>query len=536
MNNLNHSPWQRLKDLLKHERAIVYQLYIYAFFSGIVGLSLPLGIQSVIHFIQGGQITTSWIVLIILVISGVFITGWLQLLQLRLTENIQQRIFVRYSFDLAYRFPRFNRSSLKGVIPTEWMNRFFDILSLQKGIAKVLLDVTAAGLQIVFSLLVLSFYHPFYIGFSILLIVLLVFIFKPLIISGFKTSLEESKHKYKTAHWLQEIAKSNWSIRTTPNGNHYLKQLDDHAVSYLKSREAHFKVLWQQSIWMIAIKSIIVASLLGLGGYLVINQQINLGQFVAAEILILLLLGAVEKVIQNLETLYDVFTSLEKLGQLQDVPLTFEEQEDGESSTFFPIALIDIQNDHVSTIFEMEEFKHTMVLSQNQQNAHSFLQELIDPSISEFRKPRWNYSIPQQANLAKQLEEFGWYSNDIQLMDCSLILNITLGRELTMDAVKLALETVGLGELPAQLKDGYHHQLNHYFQQIAVSESERLLIARAIVHAPQLLILSFFGLSLSQMDKKELIASILRNYPNTSIICSDEVTLMEDWNQYQLER
>ena len=281
MSKITESPWKRLGELLKLDKREVSQLYIYAIFSGIVSLSLPLGIQSVIHFIQGGEITTSWIILVILVVCGVILTGVLQIMQLRITENIQQRIFARYSFNFAYRLPRFDREYLKGKIPAEFMNRFFDVITLQKGVSKVLLEFSAAFLQIFFSLLVLSFYHPFYIAFGLSLVFLIFIVFRPIIKRGVETSLNESKYKYKTAYWLQEIAKTNWSFRLAPNSSHALNRVDEHVEDYLSSRENHFKILWKQYVWMIVIKAIIVASLLGLGGYLVIDQQMNLGQFVS---------------------------------------------------------------------------------------------------------------------------------------------------------------------------------------------------------------------------------------------------------------
>lgn len=529
------SPWQRLGALLKLDKSTVSQLYLYAFLSGILSLSLPLGIQSVIHFIQGGQITTSWFILITLVILGVIITGWLQIMQLRLTENIQQSIYIRYSFDFAYRFPRFNRMALKGKIPSELMNRFFDIVSLQKGIAKVLLDVTASTLQIIFSLLVLSFYHPFYIGFSIALIILLYLVFRPLIKLGFNTSLEESKYKYKTAHWLQEIAKADWSFRLAPNGEHYLNQLDAHTHSYLNSREKHFKVLWTQYIWMIAIKAVIVASLLGLGGYLVIDQQMNLGQFVAAEVLILLLLGAVEKMIQNLETLYDVFTSLEKLGQVQDIPLTFEEKTTLENSNLFPMELIETNGPKASVVLSIDALQHTMIHCTNQRNAAAFLRQMIDPTASETRKPRWNFSIPQGDVLATQLEQIGWFAKGVHLFEGSLKNNILLGRpELNNEDLQKALETVGMAYFPYQMKEGYDVPLSKSTKLLSEEERERILIARAIVHQPKALLLSLHGLALSTIDKTNLLKSIQENYPETTIICTYSVDLMPSWNQLSL--
>ncbi|GAK89280.1 HlyB/MsbA family ABC transporter [Nonlabens ulvanivorans] len=116
--------WQRLVRMLKLDKKDVRQIFYYAIFAGLVGLSLPLGIQAIINLIQGAQISTSWIILVILVTLGVAFGGVLQLMQIRITENIQQKIFTRSSFEFAYRFPKIKMSELHGIYPPELANRF----------------------------------------------------------------------------------------------------------------------------------------------------------------------------------------------------------------------------------------------------------------------------------------------------------------------------------------------------------------------------------------------------------------------------
>ncbi len=538
MGKATESPWKRLGELLKLDKREVSQLYIYAIFSGIVSLSLPLGIQSVIHFIQGGEITTSWIILVFLVICGVILTGVLQIMQLRITENIQQRIFTRYSFNLAYKFPRFDREFLKGKIPAELMNRFFDVINLQKGISKVLLEFSAAFLQIFFSLLVLAFYHPFYIAFGISLIILIYIVFKPIIKKGFETSLEESKYKYKTAYWLQEIAKTNWSFRLAPNSPHALNRIDEHVQDYLSSRESHFKILWKQYIWMIAIKALIVASLLGLGGYLVIDQQMNLGQFVAAEVLIILILSAIEKIIQSLETLYDVFTSLEKLGQITDVPITFEEkQRNPDTDSLFPIELINVEQENLTQIFSIQEHESIFVKGGHQQEIVKLFQELIDPSISMKTKPRWNKTIPDADRLAANLEQFSWFSHNTQLFDGTLIDNILMSREnLNLADLEKAIQTLHMDYFVAQKAEGYNFNLSKANKIISEAERERLLIAKAIVNNPKLLLISFHGSTFNADEQNEIIENIEKNYPSITILCASNENIMSNWKTIQFEQ
>ena len=207
------SAWQRLIGMLKLDKRDIYQTFYYAIFAGFVNLSLPLGIQAIINLIQGAQISTSWIVLVVLVTLGVAFGGILQLMQIRIIENVQQKIFTRASFEFSYRFPKIKMSALRNFYPPELANRFFDTLTVQKGLAKILVDFPAALLQILFGLMLLSFYHPFFIIYGILLLILIYLVFKFTAQRGLETSLEESKSKYKVAHWIQEVARSIVSFK-----------------------------------------------------------------------------------------------------------------------------------------------------------------------------------------------------------------------------------------------------------------------------------------------------------------------------------
>jgi len=319
--------WQRLIGLLSLDKKDVFQIFYYAIFAGLVNLSLPLGIQAIINLIQGAQVSTSWIVLVVLVTLGVAFVGALQLMQIRIIENVQQKIFTRASFEFAYRFPKIKMSELRNYYPPELANRFFDTLTIQKGLSKILIDFPAALLQIIFGLLLLSFYHPFFIIYGILLLLLIYVVFKFTAQKGLETSLDESKNKYKVAHWIQEVARSIISFKLSGKTSHAINKNDALVTNYLEARESHFRILVIQFIQMIGFKVLVTAGLLLIGGLLVLNQEMNIGQFVAAEIIILLVISSVEKLILGLETFYDLLTSLEKLGQVVDKDLELQEGE-----------------------------------------------------------------------------------------------------------------------------------------------------------------------------------------------------------------
>ena len=312
---------RRFLSMLSPDRKTIIQIYLIAILYGVVYLSLPLGIQAIINLIGGAQVSTSWVVLIVIVILGVAFTGLLQIIQLYMSESIQQKIFARSAIEFAFRLPRIKMESVDRSYVPELVNRFFDTLTVQKGLSKLLIDFSSASLQILFGLLLLSFYHPFFILFSLLLVLLFYLIFRFTGEMGLSTSLEESKHKYEVAYWLEEVGRAMETFKLGGGTPLPMEKTDEHVTDYLGARKKHFRVLVLQYALMIGFKVVITASLLVLGGVLVFNQQMNIGQFVAAEIIILLILTSVEKLILSLETIYDVLTALEKIGAITDLPL-----------------------------------------------------------------------------------------------------------------------------------------------------------------------------------------------------------------------
>jgi ABC-type bacteriocin/lantibiotic exporter with double-glycine peptidase domain len=307
--------------LLREYKSEVNSIYIYAFFNALISLSVPLGIQAIINLIQGAQISTSWIVVVILVTAGVIATGVLIILQLAISENMQQKIFVHSAFDFANRIPKFKTEAVDREFIPELINRFFDTITVQKGISKIILDYSIAVIQVVLGLILLMFYHPFFISFGIFLVLIVYLIMKHTFPAGLDSSIRESKYKYQLVHWLEDLGRSMKTFKLAGKSELPLEKTDRITSEWVKYRNKHFKILLIQYICMVGFKALIAAGLLVIGGILVINQQMNIGQFVAAEIIILIILVSVEKLFTGTETFFDVLTSLNKLREVTDIPL-----------------------------------------------------------------------------------------------------------------------------------------------------------------------------------------------------------------------
>jgi len=318
------TPVRRLLRLLGAERRDILYLYVYAGLAGVINLSLPLGVQSVVGFVSSGALSTSLVVLIGFIVLGTLLVGGLQIMQLYLVEFIQQRLFARVTLELALRLPRVQTEAMPGTYLPEQVNRLLDLPTLQKGLIVLLVDFSAAALQILFGLTLLSFYHPIFIGFGIILIVLLVVLLRVTGPNGLSTSIEESTYKYKVVAWLEDVARSVVTFRLAPRRVLVHGRTDDLVTGYLTARRSHFRVLLTQYFGFVSFKVLVTASLLIVGTVLLINKQLNIGQFVAAEIVIILVLGAVEKVLVKLDVVYDALTSVDKIGHLLDLPLVPE--------------------------------------------------------------------------------------------------------------------------------------------------------------------------------------------------------------------
>ena len=499
MENISQlSPWQRLIGLLNLEKRDIFQILYYAIFDGVVALSLPLGIQAIINLIQGAQISTSWVVLVIIVTIGVVFSGALQLMQLRIIETIQQRIFTRASFELSYRFPKIKMSELRNYYPPELANRFFDTLTIQKGLSKILIDVPTALLQIIFALVLLAFYHPFFIVFGVLLLLLIYIVFKFTAKRGLQTSLEESKIKYKVAHWIQEVARTVISFKLSGKTNLAISKNDDLVKKYLEARENHFKVLMLQFIQMIGFKVIVTASLLLIGGALVLNQEMNIGQFVAAEIIILLVIASVEKLIIGLESFYDVLTSIEKLGQIVDKEL---ESQEGNKPIFkdgLTVELEDVfygvENREKLIIKKLSLILNTSsrILIQGESGAGKFsllrlISGVIEPTSGHIYVNNLSLKSLQLNHYRSQL---GLSMSEETPFEGSIKDNLVFGnKDIKEELIFEILNVVGLTSFLKEQPNGLETIIKPEGKQMSYTIAKKIILARAIIKQPKVMIL-----------------------------------------------
>ncbi len=538
---INISPVRRFFNLLKVDRQEIISIYVYALFNGIVSLSLPLGIQAIINLISGGQVSTSWIILVAFVIAGVAVTGIMQIMQLTISENLQQKILTRSAFEFAYRIPRMKLEAIDKFYVPELVNRFFDTLSVQKGLSKILLDFSSASLQVIFGLILLSFYHPFFILFSLVLVVIVYFIFQFTAPQGIRTSLKESKYKYEVAHWLEELARTMETFKLAGNTPLPMSRTDETVEGYLVARKAHFKTLLVQYINLVGFKVVIAAGLLLIGGLLVINQQMNIGQFVASEIIIILVLASVEKLILSMETIYDVLTALEKIGNVTDIPLEEDRDSNIEVQDQDGLAIKlknlsyrfeDAPEDLLRNIDLNIDRGEKICLSGFDGSGKSILLHMIAGLYDDFDGSITLDGIPINNWNKNDLHD---YVNDNlakeDIFRGTLFENITVGKPgISWEEVRNIVDLVGLSTFVESMPEGYNTELLPEGKNLPRSVILRIKLARSLTGKPKLILLENHFNQLNESDKQKFIDHLLK-VKSTVIAVSNDSRMAQSFDR-----
>ncbi len=488
--------FKKLLDLIKIERDEITSIYFYAILNGVIQLSLPLGIQAILGFVLGATMVTSVYLLIFIIIVAVLIVGYLQINQMKIIEKIQQKIFVRYAFSFAETIPKLDLKDIDHYYLPEKINRFFDVLNVQKGISKLLLDIPSATIQIIFGLLILSFYHPYFIVFSSILLLVIFIIFKVTSRKGIETSIEESNFKYKVVSWLEEMGRVIKSFKYSQGTNLNLIKTDEKLLKYLNARTNHFQILLLQFKSLVFFKVCVTALMLVLGSYLLFNQLITVGQFVAAEIIILTTISSMEKLISSLENVYDVITGLVKLDSVLDNPIEKEESLKLESNDLvITLDKMSFSYDDNQEIFNsisatIPANSITCISGKENSGKSTFL-KLLTGSYLHFKGSIAFNDIPlQNYSLQNLRTKMGIFLYEQDLFEGSLYENIVLGRtEINIERIVDLSKKLGFEDFIKFFPYYFDTSLDPLGQKLPSSLIRKILLLRALINTPQLLIL-----------------------------------------------
>jgi ATP-binding cassette subfamily B protein len=521
------TPFERLMEVVRLERSDLLAIGLYVILIGVLALAVPLAAQALVNTIAAGVFIQPLVVLTVGVLGALIFAGILRLLKLSLLEKIQQRVFARISLQLAERLPRIKHEALIGDYAPSLVNRFFDVITIQKAVSKILLEGPSALLKVLIGLLLMSFYSPYLLAFSFLLILFVIFVVRVLGINGLQTSIRESQRKYEVADWLEDLARCQRGFKMSAAPSFAVERADDLVINYVEARRSHFQVIFRQAFGNYFFQAFANAGVLAIGGWLVIERQLTLGQVVASELVVVGVLDGLEKLIRLLESGYDMQTALEKIGHLTDLPLErrngrdlpvnprgaavscrklrFSYRDDVEVLVGLDLHLA--PGDNVSIVGESGAGKSTLA---------ALLCGLYEPKHGIVQI---NGMDVRDANLESLRRSTALVSDANEIFEGTIEENILLGRGyLSHEDLQWALEFTRLTEELAGFPKGLQTKLVTEGRNLSRGQIQRLLLARAIVGRPQLLILDEGFTGIDENDKLEILDELFDPRHNWTII------------------
>lgn len=522
-------PLARLQQLLSPEWSDIWIVIVFAFVVGLLSLATPIAVESLVNTVAFGRFLQPVVVLAIILFTFLGFSAAIRALQTYVVELVQQRLFARVAADLSYRLPRAQVEKTEQHHMPELVNRFFDVVTVQKVSAQLLLDGVALLLSTAIGMTVLAFYHPWLFGFDMFLLAAITFLIAVLGRGAIQSAIKESKTKYSMASWLEDVARCPVTFRSDGGIDFAMVRADYLISDYLSARQKHFRVLMRQILFALGLQAVASTVLLGLGGWLVISGELTLGQLVAAELIVTMIVGGFAKLGKHLESVYDLLASVDKLGVLFDLP---RERDDGllVLSEKSPLS-VNVQN--ISYKRDKDQPALTS-LSFHVPAGESF--SLVGPSGSgkstvldmlfAVRNPSSGHVtvggfdpgdirpdfLRRRVTLVRGLEVF----------QGTIAENVHLHRpEVPATQVRDALENVGLLEPVLLLENSLETTLTSSGKPLSENQCRLLNLARAIAGQPSLLLIDGVLDALSDAELEQVLAHLTRpDAPWTLIIAT----------------
>ena len=490
------TPFARTSAILGAEKRDIGVAIIYSIGAGLLSLALPVATQSLVNTVAFGTVLQPLAVLSILVFAALSAAALMQALRFWVVEMIQRRIFVRLADDIAGRLLRVRGDAFDAKHGPELVNRFLEVVTVQKSTSLLLADGLSLIFQVIVGMLLLAAYHPLLLAFDFALIVLTAIVLFGLGRGATRTSISESHAKYEVLAWLEEISMHRVAFRSQASSKFAESRMHGLIEHYLEERARHFRILFRQNAGALTLQALATSALLGIGGWLVIEGQLTLGQLIAAELVVTLIVSSIAKFGKSLESWYDLQAAVDKLGYLMDLPT---ERQTGERAHGVqnPAAVrlknvrFDFPDGRGSVVIPSVEIpgRSTFAFHGPEGSGKSTVMDLLFALRSPTTGTVEIDDIDQREVQLNELRNSIALVRDQDVFAGTVLENARLGNEADLAQVRQALASVGLLEVVSRLPQGVNTPVKTGGSPLSPSQSRRLTIARAILSRPRLLLI-----------------------------------------------
>lgn len=518
-------PKTRILDVIKLERRDIYLLLLLMSGVGILNLAVPVAVQALINTVTMGGLLKPLLIISVMLFVFLFLSGTFYVLEMYVVELIQRRLFIRTALDSAQKAQSVEISVHDQLNMTELMNRFFEIMAIQKSAGSLLTIGVASVLQGLIGSIILVFYSAYFALVVAIVILIILFIVFAIGSNAEPTVIEESDAKYRLAAWLETIARNLNTFKFSAGLDLAMRRADQLSHQYLNKRKTHFRILLRQGMGGAFVYALAGTAMLVLGGTLVIKGQINLGQFVAAELIIFGVLASFLRFIEQLEYYYELLAGMEKVGYILDVP-----QEQHGSHTLpidgpLKLSVYNLSYDYLqytakqsSINFELEPGKNLAILGgsgSGKSNLAELIAGLRQPSLGHIE---YNKIDLRLLDLRQVRHHIGFVAA-IEIIEDSILENVRIGRsDISVETVAALLDQLGLLTSITRLEQGLETELTPTGAPLSTTQSRLLVLARALIGRPALIVIDSLLDALSEADLDLVFEVLYRQKENTLLI------------------
>ena len=487
----------RLSSFLSQDRSIILPIFTYAIAVGLFSLIIPLTVQELVNTFAFA-ISPVMVITLVGIMAGILLfVGIFKILQFYAMDILERRIFVRMALRLAQVLPHFKEKTFR----SDYVNRFLETVFLQRSLSSLFVDLINVLVGGFIGMTLLAFYHPYFVFFDVALIVSVIII-GILGKGGLGRTIHMSETKYEAFHWFQEVADNLLHFKATNSSDLVLQKTDTLATNYVQARQSRLSVLMRQYIGSILLQVFLHTGLLGTAGWLLSQDELTLGQLVAAEVIIASLLLNIDSVMKRSYIMFYFFTALAELDHLFSFPQDKTGDGVGLSVSNSDITGLNLKCSQLNWASDAESISKEISFEAlpgekwalicgtewSRKRVSLVLAGLDQPSSGAVR-----YNEVDLKNLS--MDQIGFqrsilFSRDLTLFKGSILENITMGRpEIESEDLLWALSLTQMDKELEEFPEGLETIVQEGGKEFTLSQRLRILLARAIITRPSLLIL-----------------------------------------------
>lgn len=476
------------KQVLGPDAGFVRLALLYGVAISLLSLATPISVQLLINSVANTALPAPLLTLAAILLSLLLLSGVLMAFRVQLLAMFERRFFARLVGEITLRAVHAQNPFFVDSRRGDLFNRFFDMGLVQKSLTSLLIGGFTIVLQSIVGLVVTSFYHPFFLAFNLVLVLTVLLIWRVWANASIATAVVKSHAKHATAHWLGTVGNSNGIYKSSRHMTYAIERSEGVTARYVAAHRRHFRATFGQTIALLLLYAFASAGLLAMGGWLILQGELSIGQLVAAELILSSVFYGIAQLGHYLEVFYDLSASLEELHLFWEIPQEAPVETDNPCPPDGAIRLRDVHHAGHRFDFAVPAGAQVGVL------AAPGVERCLATLLKRLDVPQNGFVSVGGADLGT----FDMYRlrSDVIVLDRPTIVEMSVREYLGLsapgrpEAMIEALELVGLDRRIGSLDGGLDAILSGSGWPLSVGETMALKLAGAVLARPRVLMLS----------------------------------------------